>query len=577
VAPAFFESVDSSAVSGDDGGNGGFGVLPEGGSFIPSFSDAGLGAIGNSGNGPVMPTGPTTDFPAPIFDGTAPMNSDTLFGAPGQGAMSGGPCLVEPEGDVLYPQNWLRPRFRWTAANGANLFELRLHVDNQLQDLVVYTTNKSWTMPRPMWDALRTHSPTVPMKLSIRGGALAGTTLQAEAMGTQTSMGIAPVQATGAIVYWTTNDVTTNSSVLKGFSPGDEAVQTVLTPPQFAQQQTANSQCIGCHTSTPDGEFAAFTTTTIPNDLTKWSGGLALIDPKAGQVGSAPPFMGAAGAQALARWNAGGLSFSPAHWKTGDRRAIASFDNNNNASNIVLSWIDLEATDPLLASGTVARNGDTQSAGAPNWSHDGNTVAYVSTNRVCTGRLGNCRGGEYNAHVDMGSRADIFTVPYAGGQGGTATGLPGASDPLLQEYYPAFSPDDHWIAFDRIANDLNLYEQSNAELFVIPSAGGTAKRLPANDPPQCAALTSPGLGNVWPKWGPTALQGADGSTYYWLIFDSTRIDAKTQQLYMTGIVQRSDGSLEPHGAVYLWNQPPTERNHTPAWDTFKVPPQPPPR
>src|SRR5260370_28072896 len=41
VAPAFFESVDSGAVSGDDGGSGGFGVLPEGGSFIPSFSDAG--------------------------------------------------------------------------------------------------------------------------------------------------------------------------------------------------------------------------------------------------------------------------------------------------------------------------------------------------------------------------------------------------------------------------------------------------------------------------------------------------------------------------------------------------------
>jgi hypothetical protein len=105
VAPAFFESVDSGAVSGDDGGNGGFGVLPEGGSFIPSFSDAGLGAIGSSGNGPVMPTGPVTDFPAPIFDGTAPMNSDTLFGPPGQGAMSGGPCLVEPEGDAIFPQN----------------------------------------------------------------------------------------------------------------------------------------------------------------------------------------------------------------------------------------------------------------------------------------------------------------------------------------------------------------------------------------------------------------------------------------------------------------------------------------
>src|SRR5260370_25990037 len=148
------------------------------------------------------------------------------------------------------------------------------------------------------------------MLLSIRSGTLAGSTLQSEAMGTQTPMGIAPVQATGAIVYWTTNDVTTNSSVLKGFSPGDESVQTVLTPPQYSQQHAANSQCIGCHTSTPDGEFAAFTTTTIPNDLTKSSGGLPLISPKAGQVGSVPPLMADADRQALPRWNSGRIPLS---------------------------------------------------------------------------------------------------------------------------------------------------------------------------------------------------------------------------------------------------------------------------
>ena len=61
---------------------------------------------------------PVTDFPAPILDGTAPANSATLFGPITQGATSGGPCLVEPETDVIYPQNWLRPRFTWTAANG---------------------------------------------------------------------------------------------------------------------------------------------------------------------------------------------------------------------------------------------------------------------------------------------------------------------------------------------------------------------------------------------------------------------------------------------------------------------------
>jgi hypothetical protein len=35
--------------------------------------------------------------------------------------------------------------------------------------------------------------------------------------------------------------------------------------------------------------------------------------------------------------------------------------------------------------------------------------------------------------------------------------------------------------------------------------------------------------------------------------------------------------MTTHGALYLWNQPATEANHTPAWDTFKVPPVPAPK
>ena len=74
--------------------------------------------------------------------------------------------------------------------------------------------------------------------------------------------------------------------------------------------------------------------------------------------------------------------------------------------------------------------------------------------------------------------------------GGTAKPLPGASDPNLQEYYPAFAPDDSLIAFDRTDNGLNLYNQAQGEVFVIPSTGGTATRLASNDPPTCTGLGS---------------------------------------------------------------------------------------
>jgi hypothetical protein len=537
----------------------------------------GDGATTGSDGPSLTPTGPVTDFPNPVFDGAAPSGSAMLFGPPSQGATSGGPCLVEPEDNVLFPQNWLRPRFRWTPANGQDLFELRLHVANQTRDLVVYTTQTSWTMPKGTWDALRLHSAGQPMTVGVRGGTLSGGALAGEAQGSQTAMGVAPVEATGAIVYWTTNDATTGASVLKGFSPGDEGVVPVLTPAQYTQGQQTTSICVGCHTSTPDGEFAAFKSSGMPNPgpASPWPGGVALIDTKSGTVGSAPTFLGAGGAQALARYNQGGLSFSRAHWQAGDRRAITSYDPDGSGASISLSWIDLESSGPSTAAGLIARNGDTQLAGAPSWSHDGNTIAYVSTNRICTARLGNCTP-QYDAPSDPGSRADIFTVPFMGGAGGTAAGLPGASDPSWQEYYPAFSPDDRWLVYNRIPNDANLHDQPAAEVWLIPAGGGTGARLAANDPPQCSGQTSPGLGNSWPKWGPSAPQ-AGGNTYYFLIFSSKRAGGGTAQLYVTSLVQRSDGTLEDHGAIYLWNQPPTENNHTPAWDAFKVPPVPPPQ
>jgi hypothetical protein len=88
------------------------------------------------------------------------------------------------------------------AANGANLFELRVHADNQSNDLVIYTTQAQWTMPKSMWDGLRADSQDVPMTVGVRSGQLNGNTLSGEALGSSGAIGIAPVGAPGSIVYW---------------------------------------------------------------------------------------------------------------------------------------------------------------------------------------------------------------------------------------------------------------------------------------------------------------------------------------------------------------------------------------
>jgi hypothetical protein len=495
-----------------------------------------------------------SDFPsAPVIDmpdgGVAPpSNAAQLFGSPSQGAQSGGPCLIEPEIGSLYPKNWLRPRFRWVVAGGENLFELRLQVANQTNDLVVYTAATEWTMPLAMWNALRSDSSDVPMTVTVRGGVLGGAALSGEALGSSGAIGVAPVEAPGTIVYWTP----TNTTALKGFAIGDEGVTPVLVPAQVKEYATG---CIGCHDSTPDGLFASFSSQT-----NNWQNGFANI--QAGMTGQVPPWLGAAGKAAVETTNMGIHTFSAAHWTTGDRIEISVHDPVDNGG-AELVWVDTEAQ-AGAAMGTIARNGDSRHGGAPSWSHDGKTIAYVSTDANRDGRL------------DDGE-ADVYLVPYNDKAGGNAAPLQGAADQGPREYYPTWSPDDTIIAFDKAASG-SMYNNSLAEVHVISSAGSAAgpTRLAANDPPACTNQMSPGVTNSWPKWAPSVGAASGGRTFYWLVFSSTRdpYSGNSPQLYVTAVVTQA-GQTKTYAALYLWNQPEAEHNHTPAWDNFAIPPPPP--
>ena len=74
--------------------------------------------------------------------------------------------------------------------------------------------------------------------------------------GTTGSFTIAPVSAPGSIVYWSIN-ATTGDTALNGFQIGQEKVVTVVRP--------RAGRCVGCHTSTPDGEFVMFSDADMPD------------------------------------------------------------------------------------------------------------------------------------------------------------------------------------------------------------------------------------------------------------------------------------------------------------------------
>ena len=226
--------------------------------------------------------------------------------------------------------------------------------------------------------------------------------------------------------------------------------------------------------------------------------------------------------------------------------------------------------------GVIARNGDSNGAAFPTWSHDGSTIVYSST-----------KGGCQDGRLEKGA-TDLYSVPFNGGEGGEAKPVPGASESGSEEYYAAYSPDDRLVVFDRVKSGEVMYANTNAELFFVPmgSAPGAGKavRLDANDPVKCSGKASPGINNHFPKWAPQAVDWK-GRTYYWVIFSSNRAGLPTvkssdgkerqvSQLYLTAI-SVENGQYKTYHSIYLWNQPTKTLNTTPVWDMISIPPAPP--
>ncbi|HTB72630.1 MAG TPA: hypothetical protein VK762_05285 [Polyangiaceae bacterium] len=592
-------------------------------------NDSGSFASGGGGEGSLAiadcsalkrPCASCTDFPAaPIIDaqpddGSPPTPQDAPSHFASTGLGSGGPCVTEPSDGTLLPQNWLRPRFRYAPASSSQtLFEIRLHTPRQQNDLLVYTTSKTWKMPKTVWDAVRASTWDEDITWTVRavdpssGGAPAGT---------QGKFRIAPAGAGGAMIYWAAVGERNGQSWLEGFSVGDEGVAKVLDVASTQlkvsrdqggqlQQGTGAVQCIGCHTAVPDGKSVAFV------DDWPWSGVAASVANM--HEGEVPSWLTPGGAEAFSQPWLGIMTFSKSAWDANDHAAVVTYQDYSSpwdgqtwsdSPNSRLAWIDLSTSTPTASQaeagtngnelsnymkanagksyGFLARDGDTRGAEGPTWSHDGKTIVYVSTNAAKDGRLAT-------------GDADLYAVPYNSRAGGAATPVAGASDPSASEYYPAYSPDDKYIAFDRAPGSENMYYNPHAEVFVVPAGGGTAARLDANDPPACTGVTSPGITNSWAKWSPQVTT-CSGKTYYWVIFSSSRDGVlfnsanlmsggmvPTSQLYVTAVVDDGTGALTSYPALYIWNQPSTytgtqpfngspQSNHTPTWEIVDIPP-----
>ena len=547
-------------------------------------------------------------------------------------------CVSEPATGAIFPAAWTRPRFNAGVSGPA---KITLSTSRMRHDFTFYVSEMPATLPLEVWEALSKNVYNEEVQYTIVSEGKEGSG----------SFSIAPVAAGGSMVFWgsTGTEPGPSTNALYGFSVGEEGVLEALSPADYAGvalQDNANlrdeyadtpgqSVCVGCHASSPDGRAVA----TV--DHWEWNIRVGSIEPE--NKGQAPDFLTPAGAAMISMTWLGAPTFSIGDWETGARRMITSWSERDISSDpgsawrthdgsvpedanpvwpSELMWIDLSSTAPMnvdLRTATassyknenqdlqkavaalrgtgweqIARTGDPNHAVMPDWSHDGQSIVYTSTDAPQDGRIGTAK------------QVDIYEVPFAQGAGGESKPIAGAAEPDFFEYYPDYSPDDALIAFNRVpkfdtGSDKkdafsHVYYRPDSDIYVVPSAGGEPARLSSNDP-VCEGQAG-ALYNSWAKWAPSTASD-DERSYYFLIFSTARNSpmeisrgsgrtSPASQLYMTTVIVEKDGSIKSGAAIYLWNQRNLvtssgneaqvvellTNNVTPAWDQFRIPPVP---
>jgi hypothetical protein len=215
-----------------------------------------------------------------------------------------------------------------------------------------------------VWNALSTHTLETDVTVTVR--AAAGGESQAHFQ-------IAPVAASGSIVFWAANPAASDdrevvdrstATELRGFSLGDESTTPVLKVAQVQQPSTLENGvgrhvvCMGCHAATPDSSYIAF--------VDDWPWNLVVAGVKPGVVGNQLNGLTPGGLAALNLPWGGMMAFSarlaarPAH----GRRPVGLVDYDawqNSAKPAKLFWYNLDAPAPATVGmpmpGAVRRGG----------------------------------------------------------------------------------------------------------------------------------------------------------------------------------------------------------------------------
>ncbi|HTW46578.1 MAG TPA: hypothetical protein VMD92_01445 [Acidobacteriaceae bacterium] len=155
------------------------------------------------------------------------------------------------------------------------------------------------------------------------------------------------------------------------------------------------------------------------------------------------------------------------------------------------------------------------------WSHDGEWIVFARAAARPPREKGQQAALRANDPAETQIQYDLYRISFNGGKGGTPERIEGASQNGMSNTFPKISPDGKWIVFVACHNGQLM--RPDSQLYIVPFAGGTARRMRAN-------LL---LMNSWHSFSPNGR---------WMVFSSKGRSFFTQ-MYLTHI--DADGNDSP--------------------------------
>jgi WD40-like Beta Propeller Repeat len=559
--------------SGSNAGSSGTLAIPGSGIYAGSgAAGSGTGPIGGSGVGPIGGSG-TSQPPAGSAKGkfNSPDCVGCTFPPPNAPACASAPAIniVYPNDTVLVPPNMNVFSVQWTPY-GAPFTHFEVDFENAITDTRVVTKCST-----PTYDTGQPPMPSGGCELIVdpqtwsflvaanRGGDPVTVTVRGTTDGTCASSSAASVQMSfasedvlGAIYYWksTASANGTGGQIwVKSFGDSVPEGQVTGGGGGGGGGGALGASCNGCHSLSRDGlrmvlysddndsddEYGDVTGSLI-DMTTKTPLGMLFFS---GRGSGQPP---------------GFSTLSPDH-----AYYVSSNGDGNMPTNAFALWSGNTGNNLSTAAFGSAGDRPTQ----PDWSPDGKSVIYVLPNTVASWRAD-------DDHVFGGS---LYTLPYNGNQ---QFGTPAAFLPSKGEnnYYPSYSPDGQFVAFNRVPQDTSVtplngcvmtphplcpndsFSNPVARLMLTSSTAGSPviDLAAANGSPASAPVAA---SNSWARWSPF-LQNYKGNKLLWIAFSSTRDYGVRVRNHKTGMYQcyPSDSAANPgtgHHGVFdpLCQQP----------------------